>query len=74
MLRLSAHPLSPARLPLPPIQIAPESSLVHLAADPAVMLKQPVNPRYEDNVVYLGQFKNTKHRLVQVSKDYVRAR
>lgn len=59
--------------PEPPVQIAPASSLLHLAADPAVMLKGSVDPRYEDNVVYLGQFKDTKHRLVEVSKLHVRA-
>eukprot|EP00752_Nemacystus_decipiens_P008217 g7347.t1 len=46
-------------------QIAPASSLLHLAADPEAMLKGPVDPRYDDNVVYLGQFKDTKHRLVE---------
>ena len=32
------------------------------------MRKGAEDPRYEDNVVYLGQFKDTKYRLVEVSK------
>lgn len=47
-------------------QIAPASSLLHLAADPSVMLRVPFQPDYSENVVYLGQFKDTKHRLVEV--------
>lgn len=47
-------------------QIAAASSLLHLAADPSVMRKVPYQPDYAVNVVYLGQFKNTKHRLVEV--------
>ncbi|CBJ31667.1 conserved unknown protein [Ectocarpus siliculosus] len=50
-------------------QIAPASSLVHLAADPSVMQAAPFRPEYAHNVVYLGQFKGTKHRLVETLKE-----
>ncbi|CAM9671021.1 unnamed protein product [Ectocarpus fasciculatus] len=50
-------------------QIAPASSLLHLAADPSVMQPVPFLPEYGHNVVYLGQFKGTKHRLVETLKE-----
>ncbi|CAM9590104.1 unnamed protein product, partial [Ectocarpus sp. 12 AP-2014] len=50
-------------------QIAPASSLVHLAADPSVMQAVPFRQDYGHNVVYLGQFKGTKHRLVETLKE-----
>lgn len=52
-------------------QIAPASSLVQLAADPAVMREKPFHPDYDrgdHNVVYLGQYKHTKHRLLEARK------
>eukprot|EP00903_Cladosiphon_okamuranus_P017925 g16495.t2 len=62
--------LTNSRVLLPSLQqIAPASALLHLAADPTVMLEGSVDPRYEDNVVYLGQFKNTKHRLVETLRE-----
>lgn len=56
----------PDRPTTPISQIAPASSLLHLAADPAAMRMVPFEPDYGENVVYLGQFKDTKHRLVEV--------
>ncbi|CAM9894381.1 unnamed protein product, partial [Scytosiphon promiscuus] len=49
--------------------IAPASSLIHLAADPGVMLEVPFRPEYGHNVVYLGQFEDTKHRLAETLKE-----
>eukprot|EP00904_Undaria_pinnatifida_P011653 jgi/Undpi1/7618/HiC_scaffold_23.g10091.m1 len=59
--------LTNSRVLLPLLQqISPASRLLHLAADPLVMREVPPHPKYEDHtVVYLGQFKRTKHRIVE---------
>lgn len=50
-------------------QMFPASSLMQLAADSDAMQRVESVPAYSDyrhNVVYLGQYKHTKHRLLEV--------
>ncbi|CAN0303924.1 unnamed protein product, partial [Hapterophycus canaliculatus] len=64
-MKKASHSIQYSSLRARCLQIASASSLIHLAVDPSVVLEVPFDPDYGHNVVYLGQYKATKHRLAE---------